>query len=153
MQLLVILGGREAERIEIGVQMSAHAIGADHHQRAHAVAGRAHQVVIGDGDAGGLTLGLQLVADGLLDLAPVAVEGGDEIVARRGRPVGLFPRRAARVALDRRRIVLEGGEEVTPFGVDARGILLEPIVEILDIARVRSIEERRLQQRLIEFLA
>ena len=38
MELLVILLRLEAERIEIGVQMAAHAIGADHHQRAHAVA-------------------------------------------------------------------------------------------------------------------
>jgi hypothetical protein len=35
MQLLMVLRRLETERIEIGVEMAAHAIGADHHQRAH----------------------------------------------------------------------------------------------------------------------
>ncbi len=41
MQLLVVLLRLKAQRIEIGVQMAAHAVGADHHQRTHAVAGGA----------------------------------------------------------------------------------------------------------------
>ena len=36
MQLAMVVALLEAERIEIGVQMAAHAIGADHHQGAHA---------------------------------------------------------------------------------------------------------------------
>ena len=51
MQLLVILLRLEAERIEIGVQMAAHAIGADHHQRAHRVAGGAADLVLARGAA------------------------------------------------------------------------------------------------------
>src|SRR6201992_665476 len=34
-ELLAIAGGLDAERIELGVEMAAHAIGADQHQRAH----------------------------------------------------------------------------------------------------------------------
>ena len=43
MQLLVILLRVHAQRIEIGVQMAAHAIGADHHDRADGIAGGALQ--------------------------------------------------------------------------------------------------------------
>ena len=41
MQLFVIFRGLDAKRIEIGMEMAAHAIGTDHHQRAHRIAGRA----------------------------------------------------------------------------------------------------------------
>ena len=47
-QLLVIHAGLDAERIEIGVQMAAHAIGADHHDGANGIAGGAHDVGVGD---------------------------------------------------------------------------------------------------------
>ncbi len=39
MQLLVVLLRLEAERIEVGVQVAAHAEGADHHDRAHRIRG------------------------------------------------------------------------------------------------------------------
>src|ERR1700737_2746772 len=41
MQLLVIFRGLDAKRIEIGMEMTAYAIGTDHHQRSHRIAGRA----------------------------------------------------------------------------------------------------------------
>ena len=43
-----IHAGLDAERIEIGVQMAAHAIGADHHDGANGIAGGAHDVGVGD---------------------------------------------------------------------------------------------------------
>jgi hypothetical protein len=91
MQLFVILGRLEAERIEIGMQVTAHAVGADHHQRAHAVAGGAQDVGGGNLDALLLPLGLELVGHDLLDGAPVAVERGNEVALGVDRPVGLFP--------------------------------------------------------------
>ena len=44
MQLFIVLWLFDAERIQPGVQMAAHAIGADHHQRAHRIASRALHV-------------------------------------------------------------------------------------------------------------
>ena len=46
MELLVVPLRLEAERIEIGVEMAAHAVGADHHERAHGIARRAANVVV-----------------------------------------------------------------------------------------------------------
>ena len=39
-ELLVILLAFDAQRIEIGVEVAAHAVGADQHQGAHRIAGR-----------------------------------------------------------------------------------------------------------------
>ncbi len=84
--LLVVLGRLEAERIEIGVQMAADAVGADQHEGANRVTRRLLHLGGRDFDAGRLRLAADLVAEGLLDLAPVAVEGGDEFAACRQRP-------------------------------------------------------------------
>ena len=149
----MILAGLHAQRIELGVEMAAHAEGADHHKGAHAVAGGALDVGCGDLGPLGLTLGLQLVADDLLHIAPIAIEGGDRVIARRHRPVGLLPGGALRIARDGGRIVLEGCEEFAPGGVDARRVLLVARMEFLDIGRVRAIEEGSLKQRLVEFLS
>ena len=119
MQFLVILAGLHAQRIELGLEVAAHAEGADHHEGAHAVAGGALDVGGGDLGALGLTLGLQLVADDLLHIAPIAIESGDRLIARRNRPVGFLPGGALRIARDRGRIVLQGSEEFAPCGVDA----------------------------------
>ena len=98
MQLLVVLLRLEAERIEVGVQMAAHAEGADHHDRAHRVAGGALDLAFarrrGRRRLGGL--GADLVAERLLRRGPVAVEGVDQVALRRLRPVRRLPRRAGR---------------------------------------------------------
>ena len=153
MQLLVILAGLHAQRVELGLKMAAHAEGADHHEGAHAVAGGALDVGGGDLGALGLTLGLQLVANDLLHIAPIAIEGGDRVIARRHRPVGLFPGGALRIARDGGRIVLQGCKEFAPGGVYARRVLLVARMEFLDIGRVRAIEEGSLKQRLVEVLS
>ena len=41
-QLLVVRARVDVERIELGMQVAAHAIGADQHDGAHGVAGRLH---------------------------------------------------------------------------------------------------------------
>ena len=49
MELLVVLLRLEAERIEVGVQVAAHAEGADHHDRADRVAGGALDLAFAGG--------------------------------------------------------------------------------------------------------
>ena len=93
-QLFVILLRLQPERIEIGVQMAAHAEGADHHQRAHALARRTLQVGFGNRFFGGRRrrrFGAQLVADRFLGGGPIAVERRNEVALGRRRPVGQLP--------------------------------------------------------------
>ena len=88
MQLSVIVALLQSERVEIGVEMTAHAIGADHHQRANAIAGGALQLIADRrrcrgrdfreyGRGGG---------DGLRR-APISVERAHPFVLGRGRPI------------------------------------------------------------------
>ncbi len=80
--------------------MAANAIGADQHQRMYGIARGLLHVGGGNLDAVALRLGLDLVAERLLDFAPVAVERGDKIASRRLRPVRLFPGGAVRGFFD-----------------------------------------------------
>ena len=90
-ELGAILRGLEPERIEIGVEGAANPIGADQHQGMDRIAGGLLNLGGGDFDAAALRLGLELVADRALDLAPVAGERRDEVVARQLRPVRQRP--------------------------------------------------------------
>jgi hypothetical protein len=148
MKLLVILRRGEAERIEIGMQMAAHAIGADHHQRVHRIARRALQRLLGHLLAALGGLGLDLVADRLLGGGPVAVERVGQIVIGRQRPVRTLPRGALRLG----GALAEPLEEFAPFRIDARRILLVAGLELLDIDGVRSVEERGPHQRRVGIL-
>ena len=98
-ELLLVSARLESERIEIGMQVTADAIGANEHQRAHQIAGRLLDIGRGDFNALGLRLGLDLVADRPFDLAPVAVERGHQFAVAADRPVRLFPRRPAGVLM------------------------------------------------------
>ncbi len=86
----------DAEGIEIGMEMAADAVGADHHQRADGIARRLMDFGLGGRRALGFRLLLQLVAELFFDRSPVAVKGVNEIAVRRNRPVLAFPRSAAR---------------------------------------------------------
>jgi hypothetical protein len=101
--------------------MAAHPVGADEHERAHGVAGRLLHIGLRDAGALGLGLGLDLLADGLLDLGPVAVERRDEFAVGVNGPVRLLPGRAAGALLDRLLVVLERAEERLPLGIDEEG--------------------------------
>ena len=79
------------------MQMPAHAVGADHHQRAERIARRLEHLLVGDLHAARLRAGLDLVADALLDRQPVGVEGGDDLAVRHDRPVAALPLRPARL--------------------------------------------------------
>ena len=112
MQLLVVLARLEAERIEVGVQMAAHAVGADHHQRADAVA-RGAMAPASDSDVpavGGLAetnSPLRGVGNALFGIAARSAQSPSSAdtslaIADGDRPVGTLPRGAARVLLDRK---------------------------------------------------
>ena len=90
-ELFLLARRLQAERIEIGVEMPARAIGADEHERADRVAGGALDVGGGKLDAFGLRLRLDLLAERLADFGPVAVERRDQFAAFRRRPVGTPP--------------------------------------------------------------
>ena len=81
-EFFVVLGRLQPERIELGVEMAAHPVGADQHQRADRIAGGLVDVGRRQFDAAGLRLGLQLGLDGAFDVAPIAVERRGQVVAR-----------------------------------------------------------------------
>ena len=82
-KLFAVARRLDAERIELGVEVAAHAVGADQHQGAHRIARR--QIDVGSRyfDALGLCLGRDFGADRLFDLRPIAVERRRQLVARR----------------------------------------------------------------------
>src|SRR3712207_4347521 len=86
-QFLVAGAGLDAERVELGMEMTPHPIGTDEHEGAHGIARRLLDVCLGDLDALGLRLSLDLIADRLLDLRPVAVERRDDLAVGVDRPV------------------------------------------------------------------
>ena len=91
-QLVIVFNGSSnAERVELGMQVAAHAVGADHHDGAHGIARRLQHVDAVGRLARSFGLGLHLGLDDLLDDAPVAVESRYEIAAGRQRPVLLAP--------------------------------------------------------------
>ena len=152
MQLLVIDLLLEVQGIEVRMQVTAHAVGADHHQRANRVARLLLDVGIGQGRALLLCLGLQLVADCLLHRRPVAVEGIDQIAVRGNRPVGTLPGCAARLLEDVRLFVSQIGEEVAPRLVERAGVFLVARVEIFDIRCVAAVKKRRHREGIVRVL-
>jgi len=88
-EILLVMVRLETERVEIGVEVPARAIGANQHQGVDRVARRLLDLGGGDVDARSLRPRLDLVAERPLHLAPIAVEGGDEFAAR--RRVGPLP--------------------------------------------------------------
>jgi hypothetical protein len=143
----------EAERVEVGVQMAAHAVGADQHQGADRIAGGALDVGRGDLGAARLRPRAHLVAERLFDLSPVAVECRDEFAALRLRPVRLLPGGAVRAAGDVGGAVLQARKEGLPLGVHRARIGLIAGVQVLDIGGVAAIEERTLGKGRIGVLA
>ncbi len=112
----------QAERVEIGVEMAAHAVGADHHQGAHRIARRLGDRAVADLDAALGHAGPDLLAKSGFQRRPVAVEGGDQLAVHHRRPVRTLPRRPVGAGPDRVRGVLQPFEEAAPFPIDRAGI-------------------------------
>ena len=130
----------ETERVEIGVEVTARAVGADQHQRVDRIARRLLDLGGGDVDAGRLRPRLDLVAERFLRLAPIAVERGDEVAAR--ERVGPLPRRPARVCHDVGALVLQALEERLPLGIDRGGVGLVAGIEVLEVVGIAAVKER-----------
>ncbi|MGY4328422.1 hypothetical protein ACVWWG_002839 [Bradyrhizobium sp. LB7.2] len=148
-EFFAIALGLDAERIELGVEMTTHAVGPDQHQGADRVARSLEQV--GGGEAAdlaaalvaapGLRLGGDLGTDRLLDFRPIAVQGGGQIVLRGQRPVGALPGRAFGVLADVSRLVVEALEEVLPLGIHRGRILLVAGVDFIDVSGVGALQK------------
>jgi hypothetical protein len=140
-ELLLVLLRLKAERIEIGVQVAARAVGADQHQGADRIARGALDFRRGNIDAAALRFALDLLGQRLANGRPVAVERRGEVAALRRRPVGTAPRRAARVQRDVVGVVLEALEEDLPLGVDRLRIGLVAGVQIVDVGGIAAVEK------------
>lgn len=141
-ELFAIARRLDAERIELGVEMTAHAVGADQHQGADRIPRRLVDVGGRYFSALGLRPGGQLGADRFLDGDPVAIQRGGQVVSRRQRPVGATPGSALGVLLDVGRAVLQAFEERLPVGVDRGRILLVAGVEFVDIGGIGALQKR-----------
>ena len=142
-EVLLVMVRLEAERVEIGVEMPARAVGADQHQGVDRIARGLLDLGGGKFDARGLGARLHLVADRPFDLVPIAVERGNEFAARRLRPVRPRPRRPAGALEHIGAIILQALEECLPLGVDRLGVVLVAGMEVLDIVGIAAIEEGR----------
>ncbi len=153
-ELRVRLGVGEAQRVEVGDQVAADAVGADDHQRPQAVEHRLLDLLVGDRDAGSLGLGADLVADGLRGgRTPLAVERRGQLVGRRRRPVGARPARAVGAPLHVGRGVVEAAEEGRPARVDAGRVARVACVQLLDPLGVLPLQERRgMEDRVLRLL-
>ena len=140
-EFFMILLTFDTERIKIGVEMSAHAIGANEHQGTNRVARCLLDVRRREIVACGLSLGGEFSADDLFNLRPIAIERRCELIARRSWPVRLLPARALRVLLNVGGRVLQAFEKLGPVRIDRRGVLLEPRIHVVDVGGVGAVEE------------
>ena len=150
-ELGMLPGGLKAERVEIGSQMAANAIGADQHQGADRVAGRLLHVGPGNFDAGLVGPFHHPRADPLFRLLPLALEDRDRAFAD-DRPMRLLPRGAAGAAQHVGGVVLEACEEGLPLGVERLGIGFVLRIEVFDIGGVAAIEKRGQGESGVRFL-
>ena len=131
----------QLQGVESGVQVPAHAIGADHHQRLDRIARCLLDLFARKFDAARLCFGLDFLADRFFDLDPIAVESGDEFAVHRLRPARLLPRRPLGVLDGVALLFLQRGEERAPAFVDRRRIPFVTRLQIFQVGGVAAIEE------------
>ena len=149
MQFLVVRTRIDVERIELGMQVPAHAIGADQHDGVNGIARRLQHVGLVDGtEPLASAFALILSPTTFSTCAQLPSMRGHQIAVGGDRPVGLFPRCAPGALLDSLLVVLQCAEERLPLGIDRGGILLEARVEVLDVRCVRPIEESGVEEGL-----
>lgn len=138
------------------MQVTAHAVCTDHHDGADGIARCLQDFSFRNrlsGRSGGrFCLGLNLLFDDLFDHAPIAVERVDELATFSDRPVLALPGGALGGLLHIGRIVGQRLEKGLPLVGNRRGILLVTRVKLLDIGRIRSVQEGRDQKLLVGFL-
>ena len=129
-ELGVVLLAVEAERVEVGDQVPAHAIGADHHDQPDAVTRRrAHHV----GSQRGNRQGRRQRGLPAVGAAVPAVVGDCGLARRPGGPADLVQHRAG--------IVAEAGEKTLPARIDRGRVVQVAAVELLDEDAVGAVQE------------
>ncbi len=139
----------QTQRIEVGVEMTAHAVGADHHQRVDRIARRLGHARGADLAAARRDAGLDLVRDRGLGRAPVAVERGGQFAVGERRPVGALPRG---LGFGFRRIA-QALEEGPPLGIDRLWVAGIARLKLFDVGRVGAVEEGSRRECLVRVLA
>src|ERR1019366_1864909 len=109
------------------------------HQRADRIARRLLHLGGGNFDALDLSLALDFVADGLLDLAPVAGQRRNQFAVG-VLDIRALPRRATGALEYVAPIVLQALEERAPLGVDRCRIGLIARLKLFDIGGVAAIK-------------
>ena len=142
-EFLAIARRLDPERIELGVEMAAHAVGPDQHQGAHRIARRLVDIGRRQFAALGLHLGGDLGADRFFDFDPIAIERGGQIVTRRQRPVVAAPGRALGVLSDVGRRVFQALEKLLPLGIDGGGVFFVAGVDFVDVGGVCALQKGR----------
>ena len=151
-ELVLVAHRLEVQRIEIGVEMAAHAVGADHHDGAHRIARRPLDLSVGHLAAAGGEAFSDLRPDRRFGGRPVPVEGRDQLAVHDRRPVGTLPGRPASFGGDAGRL-LQPFEEGPPIRVDRVRIAAVAGVHLFDERGVRAVKERRCRERGVGILA
>jgi hypothetical protein len=132
----VALGDREAERIEIGAQVAAHPVGADHHDRAQRIEGASAHLVRAGGRRGGGDAGFQLG----VERRPDPVDGRQPLRPRLGHRLRRPGRRLGGLG-DIGRLVAELLEEGAPGGLDRLGIGRPPPLQVFHKPGVAAVQK------------
>jgi hypothetical protein len=151
-QLLVYLARRQPQGIEIGGEMTHHAIGTDQHQRPNAILRCAYRGdrVKADADRTGALI--ETVANVPLQPTPVAGERGGQFalvlkLIERFRPGG------AVVAVAGVVLLLEAGKEVAPLVADGARVALVLCLQLFDIGGVGTLQKGGLRKSFVFRLA
>ena len=143
-EFLAVARRLDAERIELGVKMAAHAVGADQHQRADRIARRLVDV----GRSWRLSAPLACALAAIL--APTAfstwaqLPSSAEVSSSRGVSGQLSRPQDGPSAffLTSAGLVLQALEELLPLGVDRGRVLLVAGVEFVDVGGVGALQKR-----------
>ncbi len=152
-ELFAVARRLDAERIELGVEVPAHAVGADQHQGAYGISRRLMDICGRQLSALGLRLCRKLGADRLFDFRPIAVERRCQFVARGQWPVASAPRRSLGVFADVGRGVFQALEELLPLGIDRGRVIFITGVDFVDVGGICALQKRRKGKSSVRVLA
>ena len=139
------------------MQMAAHAIGADHHDGADRIAGRLVHVGGLRGDAGRHACASAFASTffsmtfSTVPQSPSSAETSSPLAAI--GQFGFFQEAPLAALITSSGCVLQRLEERLPLAGDRRRIALVARIELLDIAGIRSVEERGQLKLLVRFLS
>ena len=123
----MLAAGDELERVKLGGEMAAGAVGADQHARAQCVLRRGKR----------LTLAQRAARHCRRERRSV-----------RGRPGG-----ATRPGDDVVPMIVEAREERAPLGIERGGVLFVTSVELGEIGGVGALQERRAEKHVVQFVS